>query len=112
MEQLRDIGKKVEAGLESLDNTRRATPGPYFYTRLRARIAGEEKSWGGIAGFISRPVFALAMIGIVLLVNTWILFKTDKTAAPNAGGQVATDLSEEYNIAVTTFYNYEMPSSE
>jgi hypothetical protein len=115
MKQQGNTEKRIEAALESLNDIRRASPQPYFYTRLRARITREEKGWSGIAGLISRPLFALAMICVVLLVNTWIVFRQDNEALPantNTTSQVATDLPEEYNVAVTTFYDYETPSYE
>jgi hypothetical protein len=111
MKHTHDIEKKLENTLNSLDSIRRASPSPYFYTRLKARLAREENSWSGIAGFIGRPVFALAMVCIVLFVNTWILFDADTTevAQGNNVQQVVTELPDEYNLAVNTFYNYDTP---
>lgn len=113
MKQVRDIEKKAAAVLESLDGIQRATPQPYFYTRLRTRISREEGSWGTIARIISRPLFALSMIAVVLFVNAWILLKDGRAIPQPANAfQVATDLPEEYNVAVTSFYDYETPSHE
>lgn len=102
---------KVEKGLNSLDGIQRAQPRPYFYTRLTARIARQDKEWGGIISLISRPLFAAAMVCAVLLVNSWILFKSIDSATPaNAAPPiVASDIPDEYNVAVNTFYNYETP---
>jgi hypothetical protein len=105
-----DMNKRLENALNSLDGIQRAEPQPYFFTRLKARIAAREKEWSGIAGFIGRPVFALAMICIVLFVNTWILFDNNQESnLQNNTSQVDTELPDEYNLAVTTFYNYEIP---
>lgn len=107
--------QKLEKALESLDGIQRATPQPYFYTRLKARLTREEKEWGGITGFISRPVYALAMICVVLLINTWAVVRdnSDPTTAQANALQMVTDqqLPDEYNVAVNTFYDYEMPST-
>jgi hypothetical protein len=112
MKQKPDIENKIDSVLNSLDGIRRATPTPYFFTRLQARMAKGEKEWGGLIGFISKPVYALAMVCIVLSINTWIVFKdTDDTLPANVFSTAnANDLpEEEYNVAVTTFYNYDTP---
>lgn len=110
MKQTHDMENRLERAMDSLDGIQRATPGPYFFSRLKARMTREQKGWNGIAGFISRPVFAFAMICIVLFVNTWILFDNDTDATQgNNAQQIVTELPDEYNLAVTTIYNYDTP---
>ena len=111
MKQKPDMENKIDSVLNSLDGIRRASREPYFFTRLQARMAKGERDWG-LVGFISRPVYALAMLCIVISVNTWIVFKdTDDTLPVNAFSATgANDGSEEeYNVAVTTIYNYDTP---
>jgi hypothetical protein len=104
-----ESGRNINKTLDSLDGIQRATPGPYFFTRLKARMAKRENGWSGITGFISKPVYALSMICVVLAINTWILFDTDSSVSQKNAAQVATELPEEYNLAVNTFYNYDTP---
>lgn len=110
MKQNKDIENAVQESLESLDDMRRASPRAYFYTRLRARLDREKSKWGEVAGFISRPVFAMAIIGTVLFVNAWILLKSDVSVSNNnSQALINTDVPEEYNLASATFYDYETP---
>jgi hypothetical protein len=111
MKQIPDM-KRIEKALESLDGIQRATPQPYFYTRLKARLDRKEREWSGITGLISRPAYALAMICVVLLVNTWAVMNSSNESNPVNPIQVANDqqLPDEYNVAVNTFYDYETPS--
>ena len=111
MKQIPDM-KRIEKALESLDGIQRATPQPYFYTRLKARLDRKEKDWSGITGFISRPAYALAMICVVLLVNTWAVMNSSNESSQVNPIQVANEqpLPDEYNVAVNTFYDYETPS--
>lgn len=114
MKQTHDMEKKIEKALESLDGIQRATPQPFFYTRLRARMARDNREWGGIAGLISRPVYALAMICAVLLINVWAVTRDTNEAVPTTPIQLASgdqQLTDEYNVAVTTFYDYETPTT-
>jgi hypothetical protein len=112
MKQIPDMENKMESALNSLDGMKRATPAPYFFTRLRARMSREDKDWGGVIGFISRPVYALTIVCVVLSINTWIVFKDTNETLPVTGyttGNTNELPEEEYNVAVTTFYNYDTP---
>lgn len=110
MEQTPDMEQKLEKALNSLDGIQRATPSPYFYTRLRSKLASREREWSGIAGLISRPVYALAMVCTILLINTWIVVSEKQEATPVAGINIPVDQTpDEYNVAVVTFYDYETP---
>ncbi|MEI9943700.1 MAG: hypothetical protein WDN26_05710 [Chitinophagaceae bacterium] len=108
MKQRIDIEKRVGDTLGSLDGIRRAAPQPYFYTRLKARMS-RENGWSGVARFMARPAFALAMICVVIFVNTWIVFKTDKEVMPSGNNAAANEFPAEYDLTVATLYNYETP---
>jgi len=111
MKQIPDMEKKLETVLNSLDGIQRAQPSPYFYTRLRAKMARGEREWT-VAGLMSRPIYALAMVCTVLLINTWIVI-SDKEEDPVANNlpksAVQQQMPDEYNVAVATFYEYETP---
>ena len=114
MKQIPDMERKIEKALESLDGIQRATPQPYFFTRLKARLDRKERDWAGITGFISRPAYALAMICVVLLINTWAVMNSGGQSTSQVNPiQVAADqqLPDEYNVAVNTFYDYETSST-
>jgi len=44
MKQDPNIQKKVEEALSSLDGIQRAQPGPYFVTRLTARLQNDKRN--------------------------------------------------------------------
>jgi hypothetical protein len=113
MKQTPDIEQRLEKTLNSFDGIQRATPGPYFFTRLKARLTRQENEWSGIAGFISRPAYAFTMICLVLLMNTWIVVRENEDASLVNTLQTTTEqLPDEYNVAVNSFYEYETPSYE
>ena len=109
MKQIPDMENKLENALESLDGIQRATPPPYFYTRLKAKMARQDREWGGIVSVISKPVFAIAVACAVLLVNSWVFYRADVKPVNGNSSMAASDVSDEYNLAVNTFYNYETP---
>ncbi|MBS1509572.1 MAG: hypothetical protein JST86_01930 [Bacteroidetes bacterium] len=64
----------VNGALNSLDGAGRATPKPFLYTRLKARMQNErEGSWDHVLRFISRPAVALAGLALILAINTLVV---------------------------------------
>ena len=71
MNNKRDIQNQVQATIDSLDGIVSATPGPFFFTRVQARLYKTEKNvWEKLSGFIARPAVAIAMVTVFLLMNT------------------------------------------
>ena len=108
MNKKSDIQNKVEATLNSLEGITPATPGPYFFTRVQARLKKVEKNiWENISAYIARPAVAIAMVGFVLLMNTVAVVqhttKSDLTLDQND-----QSVYDEFNVAVNTFYDYEI----
>ena len=58
----------------SLDHVTPASPAPFFYTRLTARMMREEKNfWGRISRIITRPAVAGLSVAVILLVNIFAI---------------------------------------
>lgn len=108
-----DMKKKVDEVLNSLDGIRRATPQPWFFSRIKARLSrerAEEKTvWGALASFLSKPAVAIAGLCLILLFNGVLLFnqpaKTSSTAIAAQSQQTAPD-SESY-IASSSSFDFE-----
>ena len=61
MNKKEHINKLIDEALSSLDGAERATPKPYLFTRLNARMQKEpENSWDSDLKFISKPAIAVA----------------------------------------------------
>jgi len=107
MNKKTDIHNKVEAALNSLEGITPATPGPYFFTRVQARMKRVEKNvWESISAYIARPIVAIAMVGFVLLMNTVAVVQHTKTSDLTLD-QSDQSAYEEFNVAVNTFYDDE-----
>lgn len=65
--------QEVEQTLNSLDGLRRATPKPFFHTRLEARLAAEREASSGILAWFLQPKVQWAMLICLLLLNTGVL---------------------------------------
>ena len=90
------INKLIHDTLNSLDGAGKATPKPYLFTRLNARMQNTNESiWDKVLGFISKPVIALTVICLIIAINATV-------AAFNYTGK-STAVSEEQYISVDEY---------
>ncbi|PWT99600.1 MAG: hypothetical protein C5B52_10270 [Bacteroidetes bacterium] len=108
MKNSREIDQKVQAAFESLDSMGKADPGPYFATRLMARMKNRDSgSWDKLISFVTRPAFILASLVIILFVNMVAAFH--ETKKPNFSESVMQSYSDDYRMNTTSLYDYETP---
>ena len=69
------IERKVQQALNSLDGIRKAGPGPFFFTRVQARLQRQRSSgWEQVVSFITRPSVALGGLCLIILLNAIAFF--------------------------------------
>jgi hypothetical protein len=103
-----NIQNEILATINSLDGITSASPGPFFFTRLQARLNKVEKNgWEKMSAFVSRPAVAIAMVTFVLLMNTFAVLQHKKSSSL-ALDQSEQSVYEEFNVAANTFYDYEI----
>jgi hypothetical protein len=109
MQKKRNMEESLEDALNSLDGLRKASPAPFFFTRVQARIQREQNSqWSIISSFIARPVVAVAGISIVVLLNIAALFyQKEHSAAAMLTDQNDTATTDDYNTTVATNSYYD-----
>jgi len=107
----KNIQEEIEKTLQSIDGAERAKANPFLFTRIQARLDARKSGWANIISFMSRPVFAYAVIAFVLLANAWTIYSHKEESDLQGSSVISTssDLPEEYNLAVNTFYDYETP---
>ncbi|MBK7561676.1 MAG: hypothetical protein WAT34_03725 [Chitinophagaceae bacterium] len=100
-----DRNNKVEEILSSLDGCPRASVPDFFYTRLKAkmlaRLEDEEKRQEPASpkSWLLRPAFAFLALAVILLINTFILFRegTGKEEAMN-DSETLQSIAAEYSL--------------
>ena len=109
MEPKKTIEGKIERALESLDGMQRATPQPWFFTRVKARLQREEKTvWELIGSFLSKPAVAMAGLGLILILNLFVIFKEGNLQeGTNAGNQPVQLSDSESILASNSSFDYE-----
>ncbi|HEX2845405.1 MAG TPA: hypothetical protein VHN59_02565 [Chitinophagaceae bacterium] len=109
MKSKKTIEGKIERALESLDGIQRATPHPWFFTRVKARLQREEKTvWETIGSFLSKPAVAMAGLGLILILNLFVLFKQGNLQeATNVANQPVQLSDSESILASNSSFDYE-----
>jgi len=105
MNKLTDIQKRVDEAMDSALNITRATPQPFFYTRLLARISRQESNyWEKMSRLVSRPAFAFMSVSLVLLLNIFVAVNETNasTAKPDLSEVATAD-----DLGTNTFYDIE-----
>lgn len=101
-----DIQGKIQATLDSLDGINKTGPGPFFYTRLQARFNRDTRNiWDKMVTFLGNPAVALAMIILVVFMNTAVILQERQEVSVTE--QVnETTVSDEYAIASNSYADY------
>ncbi|MFN8250347.1 MAG: hypothetical protein U0V75_00600 [Ferruginibacter sp.] len=67
------LNKLVDDTLNSLDGVQPASPKPYLFTRLTARMQRKnDGAWDSALRFISRPAVAMACVLLVVAINVMV----------------------------------------
>lgn len=100
------FNKKVEDAMLSLDGIEQASPNPFFFTRLEARIQKEIGAWDKVSSFFAKPIIAFACICLVIMINSVVIFSsTDSQRATNSqSNELAT--VDEYTQVSSTLYEF------
>ncbi len=106
MENNSSIKDKIENVLNSLDKLDRATPHPFFYTRLMARVHNRyQNKWEKYSAFITRPLVAFSGIFLIVFMNLFAAYLNLKTSANSEPAEAA--ITDEYTQVATNFYDLE-----
>ena len=99
------ISNRVEETLNSLDGLQKASPGPFFYTRVMARVEADSQNlWESVTQFLTRPFVIASVLAFILLLNATAIFRSDSNQSLTNQSDIS--MVDEYVIASTSFYDY------
>jgi hypothetical protein len=91
----------VDEHLESLAGLKEAVTDDFFYSRLRARM---EDRASGVQRFVLKPVWTIAVLCVLLLMNGFMLFEQRKIKQiPSASASIES-FANAYDQNVTVVY--------
>ncbi|KYP15806.1 hypothetical protein [Flavihumibacter sp. CACIAM 22H1] len=96
MNKKKNIQEQVAATLSSLDGLERASANPHLYTRIRAKLDQELSSWSWIAAFLSRPVVAIGLVAVIIILNI-LTITSNKKGTEELNDQLVT-LAQDYSF--------------
>lgn len=99
------MNNKIDTILDSLQGIQRATPGPFFFTRVSARLQREQKNtWQNLARLVTRPAIAVTGLCLVLLINIWVVVTRSEDTVTGQRSEIV--LADEYSVTSNSLYNY------
>jgi hypothetical protein len=103
------LHKKIEDALNSLDGIKKASPRPFLFTRLEARMQSEKNIWGRVSSFVGRPAIAFTCICFVLIINFMVILLSNNSfnSSTQQGNELAA--TDEYNQVSYNLYEFENP---
>lgn len=90
--------------LQSLDGMQQAELPPFFYTRLKARM---EKAVSPKPVYMAKPALAIALLALVLVLNTVALVQqrsAQPTAASGKGKTAFDSFANDFNLSTGSNY--------
>src|SRR5688572_723619 len=106
MHNMTEIQRKVEEAMESLAEIKRASPDPFFFTRLQARISREDSSiWERMTRLVSRPAIAFMTVSLVLILD--VAVAVNENSAPLSTQQDLAEIATADDLGTNAFYDIE-----
>lgn len=97
---------KIDEVMQSLDGIGKASPQPFFFTRLEARMQKEKSRWEVISSFVAKPIVAFACICLIIMINAAVIFSSanSKNVTDQQNSEQAT--ADEYNSVSAPLYEF------
>lgn len=97
---------RIDAVLNSLEGMQRAKAPEFLYTRLKGRMEQEFDQGGPLGRWLTRPVLALTIAAIILIINATTVVKMwESNTAPNSNVESGHLVAAEYPAGVYPVYN-------
>jgi len=101
------IDKMTDEALNSLDGVNRATPRPYLFTRLAARMERQnETTWESIGRFIARPAVVIAGLCMIIAINVLVVTSNNTTTNNTSFAEQSTT-QDEFSTSIASLYDTE-----
>lgn len=101
--------QKISTILNSLEGIERATPRPFFYTRLRARIDNATDMAERVLRIISRPAVGIAAVLLIIVINALAIYLGAPVSNNEGASATSTEFAsvDEYSQVNLTFFDIE-----
>ena len=102
---------KIDEILNSLDGCVPATPAPYLFTRVMAKMAGSnevQNIWSKLLNVITQPTIALGGLILIVMLNIFVYISYDNSNNLNTATAIKTSAAnEDFVGSMTSIYEVE-----
>lgn len=74
---------------------------PFFYTRLVARMEGEQKIMSTLT---LRPSLLIGLLALLLCFNSYLFTRENKASSPQSTGTALQTFASSYDLTISTPY--------
>lgn len=106
MKPEKDIEKKINLTLNSLEGLGKAEASPFFYSKLEVRMQDELTSSIGRFAFIGNLRMSMAVLGIIMVLNVASLFLLGNSDQETTTDSSAVELFTQEYFSGTDDYEY------
>ena len=101
-----NLKRKIDEAMQSLDGIEQASPRPFFFTRLEARMQKQKSRWEALSSFLSKPVIAVACICLIIMINAAVILSSSNliNTTDQQNNELAT--ADEYNSVSAPLYEF------
>jgi hypothetical protein len=96
---------RIDTVLNSLEGIQRAKAPDFLYTRLKGRMEQEFDQGGPLGRWLTRPVLALTIAAIILIINATTVLKMWEQGTASNNIESAQVVAAEYPAGVYPVYN-------
>ena len=96
---------RIDAVLNSLEGMQRAKAPDFMYTRLKGRMEQEFDQGGPLGRWLTRPVLALTIAAIILIINATTVLKMWESNTAPGNVESGAIVAAEYPAGVYPVYN-------
>jgi hypothetical protein len=100
------LKKKIDETMQSLDGIEKASPRPFFFTRLEARMQRGKNKWEIISSFVARPAIVIASMCLIIIINATVIFSSSSFTGSSDKQSNEIGTADEYNSVSAPLYEY------
>lgn len=100
------LKKKIDEAMQSLDGIEKASPHPFFFTRLEARMQRQKSNWEIISSFVTRPAIVFASICLIIVINAAVILSSSSFDTSSSQQNNEISAADEYNSVTAPMYEY------
>jgi hypothetical protein len=100
----KQVEREIQETLDLLAVTPRVKPTPFFYTRLKARMAAAARPERGLSRLLhTRAVLAVVAVALLVALNAFSLLQLASRSSEAYKQEAAASIAQDYSISYNPY---------